>query len=86
MRNKNNNLLIIFSIILFIAVIIILCITIPNHLHEMNKIAQCAKEEGCMFCLPKWVGGRAIINYVIAGIMLLISIILFFKYIFLYKK
>ena len=40
---------------------------------------ECANTPGCMFCTPKWVGGKAIVNYSITFLMLLISFLLFFK-------
>ena len=40
---------------------------------------ECAQTPGCMFCLPKWVGGGALINYCISGIMIFVCFIIFFK-------
>lgn len=67
------------STLLLVGTITILAYTIPNHIMEIKSMEECANTPGCMFCIPKWVGGRATINYVIASVMFFICIILFLK-------
>lgn len=67
------------SFVLLVIAIAILVYTLPNHISEVRSMQECANTPGCMFCTPKWVGGKAIVNYSITFLMLLISFLLFFK-------
>ena len=74
---KKNKFII--GIILLIVVIVLLAITIPNHIKEYLTMKECASTPGCMFCLPKWVGPTSYFIYFISFVLLCISIILLIK-------
>ena len=73
MKNKS----IITGIILLVLAISIFAFSLINHLIELNDMKECAKTPGCMYCLPKWVGGTAYLLYFVSFILLIISIINF---------
>ena len=72
--------------ILFIGVIILIlavCLfgfALVNYLIELRDIKECAQTPGCMYCLPKWVGGTANICYFISLLLCGVSILCFINY------
>lgn len=75
MKNKS----IITGIILLVLAISIFVFSLINHLIELNDMKECANIPGCMYCLPKWVGGTAYLLYFVSIVVLAISITCFIK-------
>lgn len=75
---KKNKFII--GIILLIVVIVLLAITIPNHIKEYIVMKECANTPGCMYCLPKWVGPTSYFIYFISFVLLCISILCLIKF------
>lgn len=73
MKNKK----LITGIILLVLSIAILVFSLINHLIELRDMKECANTPGCMYCLPKWVGGTAYLCYFVSAILFGISIFLF---------
>ena len=46
---------------------------------ELNDMKEWANTPGCMYCLPKWVGGTAYLLYFVSIVVLAISITCFIK-------
>ena len=57
----------------------LLSYTLINHLLELKDMKECAQTPGCMYCLPKWVGGTAYLLYFVSIVVLAISITCFIK-------
>ena len=78
MKNKK----LITGIILLVLSIAIFVFSLTNHLIELKDMKECADTPGCMYCLPKWVGGTAYLLYFVSIVVLAISIkkIIFCKY------
>ena len=68
------------GIILLIVIIVLLAITIPNHIKEYFDMKECASTPGCMYCLPKWVGPTSYFIYFISFVLLCISILCLIKF------
>lgn len=68
------------GIILLIVIIVLLAITIPNHIKEYIDMKECASTPGCMYCLPKWVGPTSYFIYFISFVLLCISILCLIKF------
>lgn len=66
------------SIMLIICAILVLSITIPEH---MKEIDQCMIPEGCGF-----LGGKVMGNYIVTLLLLIIAGILLLKYVPLKEK
>lgn len=74
---KNKKLII--GIILLVLSIAIFVFSLTNHLIELRDMKECANTPGCMYCLPKWVGGTAYLLYFVSIVVLAISITCFIK-------
>ena len=74
---KNKRLIV--GIILLVLSVAIFVFSLTNHLIELNDMKECANTPGCMFCLPKWVGGTAYLLYFVSIVLLAISITCFAK-------
>ena len=73
MKNKK----LITGIILLVLSIAIFVFSLTNHLIELRDMKECANTPGCMYCLPKWVGGTAYLLYFVSIVVLAISITCF---------
>lgn len=73
MKNKK----IITGTILLVLSIAIFVFSLTNHLIELRDMKECANTPGCMYCLPKWVGGTAYLCYFVSTILFGISIFSF---------
>lgn len=70
----------IIAICLILIVVVLLAITIPNHINEYMDMKECANTPGCMYCLPKWNGPTSYFIYFISFVLLCISISLFVSF------
>lgn len=77
---KNYRLIISISIMSIACFLFIF--TFINHINELKEIKECANTPGCMYCLPKWVAGKAIMFYFLSLILMLIS----FAFYILHRK
>ena len=67
----------IISITLMVVSIALFVCSLTNHLIEIQDMKECAARPGCMYCLPKWVGGTAYLCYFVSSLLFGISIFLF---------
>ena len=70
----------IIAICLILVVVVLLAITIPNHINEYMDMKECANTPGCMYCLPKWNSPTSYFIYFISFVLLCISISLFVSF------
>ena len=75
MKNKK----LITGIILLVISITIFVFSLTNHLIELTDMKECANTPGCMYCLPKWVGGTAYLLYFVSIVIFAISLTCFIK-------
>lgn len=75
---RKKTIFICLSILLIIGAVLVLSITIPNHIAELD---QCKLPEGCV-----WNGGRAIGNYAISLMLLIVAGLLLLKYVPMKEK